>query len=150
MGHKESTLKNSQPSSSSSSTSTSTSTSSNSTAQKITSLNEKDYNFLVGQTGLLKSDIKSIFDKFNAENSTGRLNKDQFVRLYQSLRPEPAETLDEISDYVFRSFDTDLNGFISFNEFLIAYALTSRGYLLSILYIMCNKIYLKLIYFLEI
>jgi Ca2+-binding EF-hand superfamily protein len=147
MGHKESKLKNSQQSSSSSASSNSKKSS---TAQKITDLNEKDYNFLVGQTGLLKSDIKSIFDKFNAENSTGRLNKDQFVRLYQSLRPEPAETLDEISDYVFRSFDTDLNGFISFNEFLIAYALTSRGYLLSIFYIMCNKIYLKLIYFLEI
>ena len=102
MGHKESKLKNSQQSLSSS---TSSNSKKSSTAQKITDLNEKDYNFLVGQTGLLKSDIKSIFDKFNAENSTGRLNKDQFVRLYQSLRPEPAETLDEISDYVFTDYN---------------------------------------------
>jgi len=54
--------------------------------------------------------------------------------------------LDEISVFVFRAFDTDQNGSISFNEFMIAYALTARGYkiikLTLKLYINFETIYL--------
>lgn len=90
-------------------------------------LSKKDYDFLVHQTGLQKADIKLVFDKFNANNPDGKLDKKEFVRLYDELRPEPPELLDEISEYVFRAFDTDHNGFITFNEFMVAYSMTSRG-----------------------
>ena len=90
-------------------------------------LAESDYNFLMGQTGLSKGEIKSMLDKFNANNPDGKLDKKEFVRLYDELRPEPPELMDEIAEFVFRGFDADNNGFINFNEFLVAYALTSRG-----------------------
>lgn len=96
---------------------------------KPADLTEKDYEFLSSQTGILRADIKSILDKFNENNPDAKLNKKEFIRLYQELRPEPENILDEISEHVFRCFDTDQNGYISFYEFLIAYALTSRGYL---------------------
>ena len=55
------------------------------------------------------------------------MDKGAFVALYTSLRYEAPERLDEISEFVFRCFDEDKNGYISFNEFMLAYALTSRG-----------------------
>ena len=97
-------------------------------APKAPELTKKDYDFLTKQTGLPKEEVKKIFDKFNANNPDGKLDKKEFVRLYDELRSEPPEVLDEISVYVFDAFDKDNNGSITFNEFMVAYALTSRGY----------------------
>lgn len=80
------------------------------TPGKVTELSKKDYEFLVQQTGLQKPEIKAVFDKFNANNPDGKLDKQEFARLYDELRPEPPEVLDEISNYVFRCFDSDHNG----------------------------------------
>lgn len=95
--------------------------------EKAPELTKKDYDFLTKQTGLPKEEVKKIFDKFNANNPDGKLDKKEFVRLYDELRSEPPEVLDEISVYVFDAFDKDNNGSITFNEFMVAYALTSRG-----------------------
>jgi Ca2+-binding EF-hand superfamily protein len=55
------------------------------------------------------------------------LDKAEFVRLYLELKPEPDDKLDEIAANVFKAFDKDNNGTINFNEFMVAYALTSKG-----------------------
>ena len=81
-----------------------------------------DYAFLTAQTGLSQPEIKNVFDQFMANNPDGKLDKQEFVRLYSKLRPEPPEILDEISIFIFRAFDDDNNGYINFNEFMIAYA----------------------------
>jgi len=90
-------------------------------------LSESDYKFLVAQTGLSRDDIKKFFDEFMRNNPDGLLDQQEFVRLYDTLRPEPRELIDEISVNVFNAFDKDRNGKLSFQEFLVAYALTSRG-----------------------
>ena len=54
--------------------------------------------------------INEIFAEFNANNPDEKLNKAEFVRLYDKLKPEPIELLDEISANVFDAFDTDDNG----------------------------------------
>ena len=51
--------------------------------------------------GLAKDQIDQIFADFNANNPDGKLNKQEFMRLYDKLRPEPIELLDEISNNVF-------------------------------------------------
>ena len=68
---------------------------------------------------MTKEKIDEIFSKFNTINAKGVLNKGEFVKLYISLRPEPAEQIDEIAEFVFNAFDSDHNGSISFNEFLV-------------------------------
>ncbi len=90
-------------------------------------LTQTDIDFLTYATNLSKSEIQNIYDNFIKNNPDAQLDQNEFVRFYNELRPEPIELLDEISTFVFRAFDTDLNGTINFNEFLIAYAITSRG-----------------------
>lgn len=90
---------------------------SNKTSNKPAELSKKDYDFLSQQTGLQKAEIKNVFDKFNANNPDGKLDRKEFARLYDELRPEPAELLDEISEYVFRCFDSDRNGILR-NDFV--------------------------------
>jgi len=96
-------------------------------APKKAVLSSKDYSFLTKQTGQSKDQIKAIFDQFSANNPDGKLDKAEFVRLYDQLKPESIEALDEIALYVFGAFDTDNSGSITFNEFMLAYAMTSRG-----------------------
>ena len=85
-------------------------------------LSEADYSFLTSQTGFTRAEIKHLYDQFMDNNADGKLDKQEFVRLYSKLRPEPPELLDEISIFIFRAFDDDNNGYITFNEFMIGYA----------------------------
>jgi hypothetical protein len=57
--------------------------------QKKPELTETDYNFLTSQTGMSRPDIKLIFDQFNQNNPDGKLDRNEFTRLYNTLRPEP-------------------------------------------------------------
>ena len=84
-------------------------------------LNDKDLAFLTTQTGLSKADIQNIYEQFKANNPDEKLDKAEFVRLYDKLRPESQEDMEEISLFVFGAFDEDNNGYISFNEFLVLF-----------------------------
>ena len=82
-------------------------------------ISEADYNFLTSQTGLSRAELKAVLDKFNANNPDGKLDKKEFARLYDELRPEPPELIDEIAEFIYRGFDEDNSGYINFNEFIV-------------------------------
>ena len=82
-------------------------------------LNDDDYAFLMPQTGMNREEIKDIFDKFQQNNLDLKLDKKEFLTLYTQLRYESPESLDEISEHIFRAFDHDHNGTINFNEFMV-------------------------------
>ena len=110
-------------------------------------LTDSDYEFLISLTGLTKKEIKESFELFKIDNPDLRLNKNEFINLYDKFKPEQAEAVNQIAEHAFRAFDYDKNGSITFSEFLvnlflifksnflnyiinwlkIAYALTSSG-----------------------
>jgi Ca2+-binding EF-hand superfamily protein len=94
---------------------------------KKATLKSKEIKNLSKQTGLTGEEITSVFEQFSENNPDGALNKVEFVRLYEKLRPESNEQLDEISEFVFNAFDEDQSGFIQFSEFLVAFTLTTKG-----------------------
>jgi hypothetical protein len=83
---------------------------------KSSDLTDADYQFLISQTGLPKDDIKTLFDKFMSNNPDSKLDKKEFVQLYTQLRPENDQNLDEISEFVFRAFDSGNRFFLSVND----------------------------------
>lgn len=95
--------------------------------KKRPTLRARDLKFLAQQTGLKEIQIMMIFEKFFQNNEHCEFSKEDFIVLYVELRPEPTDQIEEIAEYVFNAFDTDKNGMISFNEFLMGYAMTSRG-----------------------
>ena len=55
------------------------------------------------------------------------MHREQFKKLYRELYPYKADiNTDEFLNLLFRAFDTDGSGFISFTEFLIAVSLSGR------------------------
>lgn len=94
---------------------------------KQAALNKKDIEFLTKSSGMSKEAIEALFKQFNADNPDGKLDRAEFAKLYPKMRNEPVANLDEISNFVFTAFDSDNNGFLTFNEFLIGYAVTSKG-----------------------
>ena len=69
--------------------------------------------------GFSRDEIKRIFDQFMANNPDGKLDKREFIAFYSKIRAEPVERLDEICDFVFRAFDSDNNGYLTFSEFMV-------------------------------
>ena len=91
--------------------------------KKSAKLTSKDIKFLTKQTGQTKEHITQIFEKFNKNNPDGVLDRKEFTLLYSELRSEKAEHIDEIAVHIFNAFDTDKNGTISFNEFMVKFNL---------------------------
>lgn len=81
--------------------------------------------------GLTEAEIRNWHDKFFHDNPDGRLDRSEFRKLFRLLREEPPERLEDICDHVFRAFDVDGNGFVEFGEFLLGFAICSRGDLRS-------------------
>ena len=81
--------------------------------------------------GLSSDEIHAWHEKFFTDNPDGRLDRTEFRQLFRLLRQEPPERLDHICDHVFRAFDVDCNGYVEFGEFLLGFAICSRGDLRS-------------------
>ncbi|CAF0841800.1 unnamed protein product [Rotaria sordida] len=94
-------------------------------------LSERDIDFLRSQTGLSPDEIVSWHKKFFHENPNGHLDRFQFRKFYRILRNESPERLNDMCDHIFRAFDVDGNGFVEFGEFLLGFAICSRGDLRS-------------------
>lgn len=92
------------------------------------SLDDCDYEFLTEVTGKSRHDIEKIISDYGLNKGHVRINKDTFVSIYRDLHHgESLERIRDVSDHVFNAFDTCTGGFIEFNEFMLAYALTNRG-----------------------
>lgn len=59
-------------------------------------------------------------------NFTGKLDKEQFIKLFKQLEPSDKK-IEKYCDFVFYAFDTDNSGTIEFTEFLIAFNINSKG-----------------------
>jgi len=81
--------------------------------------------------GLSHDEIISWHGKFFRDNPDGRLDRIGFRKFYRLLRNEPPERLNDMCDHVFRAFDVDGNGYVEFGEFLLGFAICSRGDLKS-------------------
>jgi hypothetical protein len=70
-----------------------------------TKLNDKDLKFLMDKTGMNKDQINALLAKFNQDNPDGKLDRAEFMKLYPTLRNEPVQNLDEITNMIFRGIN---------------------------------------------
>lgn len=70
---------------------------------------EKDAEVLIKLSGKSEQEIREWYKNFHEEsNQTDRMNKRQFQLYYTKLKKNPK--LQEITDHIFRAFDTDHSG----------------------------------------
>merc|ERR1712183_171456 len=88
-------------------------------------LSKADMDFLMMNTQYDEATIQEWYKGFMADCPDGRLNTNAFMKIYSKCFP--GGCVSEFCDHVFRTFDSDKNGFIDFKEFLLAIDVTSSG-----------------------
>jgi Ca2+-binding EF-hand superfamily protein len=87
------------------------------TAQTFT---KKDVEILVKLSGKTEKEIEQWYEEFRIESDgKDRMNKRQFQIFYTKLKKNPK--LEQITDHIFRAFDTDHSGKKSLDYFVLFY-----------------------------
>jgi Ca2+-binding EF-hand superfamily protein len=84
-------------------------------------LSETDLKLLSVETNLPTIEIKRAFDKFSQQNENGLLNKENFIDLYNQFKVEEEDKIktNEIIDIIFKLFDVNNDGYLTFQEFIV-------------------------------
>ena len=88
-------------------------------------LSKADVEFLMMNTRFDENTILDFYKGFLSDCPQGKLSAGSFMKIYSKCFP--AGNAKEFCDHVFRTFDSDKNGFIDFKEFLLAIDVTSSG-----------------------
>ena len=88
-------------------------------------LSGENLEFLKASTGYDESTIKQMHKMFMKDCPNGRLTPNKFIDLYKLFIWRGNAEM--YCEHVFRTFDTDQNGCIDFEEFLLAMYVTSAG-----------------------
>merc|ERR1712179_348173 len=88
-------------------------------------LTKEDLQFLKTHTRYDEGTITEWYKGFKQDCPDGKLTPAAFVKIYSKCFP--SGNAGEFCDHVFRTFDSDKNGFIDFKEFLMAIDVTSSG-----------------------
>ncbi|ESO07352.1 hypothetical protein HELRODRAFT_170685 [Helobdella robusta] len=65
--------------------------------------------------------------KFKKDFPDGKINKQQFITLYQKMFGDDKAASTEFCEHVFKRYDTDNNGVVDFKEFITTLSVASRG-----------------------
>ena len=87
------------------------------------SVPEPELTDLINTTHFNKSDIKRWYKKFMKNFPDGQMNEQQFFSIYGNL----FSSENTIAKNIFRSFDHNNDGFISFKELMITLSMTTAG-----------------------
>ncbi|CAF3009573.1 unnamed protein product [Rotaria sp. Silwood2] len=92
-------------------------------------LPDYDINVLSQQTQIPPHVLQQIYEAFmERAGNNGRMTVSDFKKTYIEINPNANYfTLDSDAERIFMLFDTDRNGVLTFNEFLMAYILLQRG-----------------------
>ena len=89
------------------------------------SLESEELEYIMKHTNLDLNTVKEWYSGFLRDCPTGKMTQEQFIDMYKMMIPEG--NTEKFCKHVFRTFDTDNNGYIDFLEFLLAINITSTG-----------------------
>jgi len=94
-----------------------------------TILTEEEIKLLLENTKLNRAQINALHQNFLKECPSGKLTKKDFVKLFKEVHPSDnkKEKADKFCEYVFKVIDRESLGYISFNDFVLCFSLTSYG-----------------------
>jgi Ca2+-binding EF-hand superfamily protein len=92
-------------------------------------LTDEEIKLLMDNTRLTRPQILALHRNFLKECPSGKLTKKDFVKLFKEVHPSETkkEKADKFCEYVFKVIDKQKLGYISFQEFVLCFILTSDG-----------------------
>jgi len=92
-------------------------------------LTDEEIKLLMDNTRLTEPQILALHRNFLKECPSGKLTKKDFVKLFKEVHPSEnkKEKADKFCEYVFKVIDKQKLGYISFQEFVLCFILTSDG-----------------------
>jgi len=93
--------------------------------QSKQNLTPEEFDELVESTDFTTAEIDEWFEKFKDKFPKGRVSPREFKAVYHELYP--AGDADRFCGHIFRVYDMDGNGVISFAEFLTTLHVSARG-----------------------
>jgi len=85
-----------------------------------------EFDQLVRSSGFHSSDVHEMHEKFRKEFPKGYMDKKDFKKAYASMFPHGSGA-DAFTEHIFRIYDADHNGHISFDEFITTLHISSNG-----------------------
>ena len=92
---------------------------------KYSKIDPKQLDELLLKTKFTDTEIKKRHKLFFKDFPSGKINLDKFQKLFSHVFPNGDES--RFVEHAFKIFDTDGDGFVDFNEYIIAISITSRG-----------------------
>merc|ERR1711962_39157 len=90
------------------------------------SISQEELNKLVETTKFNRQELKRWYHRFKRDYPSGQLKKEQFYDLFGKI-----STSDDVNeravDHLFRLFDHDRDGVVSFTELMSTLSITSSG-----------------------
>ena len=95
-------------------------------SQSNTDITPEEYDQMVMTTAFSSAEIRELQIKFQKDFPKGYIDKKGFKAVYVSMFPQGSGA-DRFSDHIFRIFDVDGNGHISFQELVAALNVNTKG-----------------------
>jgi len=86
----------------------------------------EEYDHMVRTTGYSSAEIHELQEKFKTNFPKGYMDKKGFKSAYASMFPNGSGA-DKFADHIFRIYDADGNGQISFQEFVATLNISAKG-----------------------
>ena len=89
-------------------------------------LTPEEFDQLVRTTGFTNAEVNDFHEKFKSSFPKGFVDKKGFERIYVSMFPHGSGA-EKFADHVFRTYDIDGNGKMSFQEFIMTLNISAQG-----------------------
>lgn len=89
------------------------------------SIPQNELDHLIESTNFKKQELRRWYAKFIKDYPNGELNKPQFMEMYTKIFKAGNSTV--LAEHIFRTFDKNNDGNISFKELMSSLSVTSRG-----------------------
>ena len=85
-----------------------------------------EFDRMIRSTGFNSSEINEVHDRFIKQFPKGYMDKSEFRAIYSSLFPQGSGA-DQFAEHIFRIYDQNGDGRISFQEFIMTLRVSTHG-----------------------